>query len=138
MNRYLKISLPATTNTRLLIRILAIGLAGGAVLLGTGCARKPDYTKDVQPILTDYCVQCHQPGGQGYEKSGLDLSTYAGVMKGTKYGQVVVPGDSMDSVLIELVEHRAAPEIHMPHDHPKLPEGKIRILSAWVDQGAKP
>lgn len=138
MNGYLKTLLPETRQGGSLIRLLAIGLACGAVLLGSGCAPKPDYAKDVQPILTDYCVQCHQPGGAGYEKSGLDLSTYAGVMKGTKYGQVVIPGDSMDSVLIQLVEHRAAPEIHMPHDHPKLPEGKIRILSAWVEQGAKP
>jgi hypothetical protein len=32
-------------------------------------------------------------GGAGYEKSGLDLTSYAGVMKGTKFGRMVIPRD---------------------------------------------
>ena len=39
------------------------------------------------PIFVGRCVSCHQPSGEGTEKSGLDLTSYAGVMKGTKFGK---------------------------------------------------
>ena len=44
------------------------------------------FSEDIFPIFKGRCLDCHQPGGQGYEKSGLDLTTYEGVMKGTKFG----------------------------------------------------
>jgi len=46
------------------------------------------FQKDVQPILIDYCVSCHHPSptAKGYAKSGLDLTSYEGLMKGTKFG----------------------------------------------------
>ncbi|MDP2694001.1 MAG: hypothetical protein Q8O58_03915, partial [Gallionella sp.] len=33
------------------------------------------FREDVQPILHDYCVSCHSPGGKGHAKSGLDLTS---------------------------------------------------------------
>ena len=96
------------------------------------------YTKDVKPILHDYCLSCHQPGGKGYEKSGLDMSTYQSLMKGTNYGAVIQPGDSFSSVLIQLVEGRAHPSIKMPYGlEGGLSKDKIGLLKTWVKQGAK-
>ena len=31
------------------------------------------FKDDVQPILHDYCISCHSPGGKGTMKSGLDV-----------------------------------------------------------------
>jgi len=59
-------------------------------------------------------------------------------MHGTKFGKVIIPGDSMDSVLMELVEHRADPSINMPYQHPKLTDDKLKVLKMWIDQGATP
>ena len=96
------------------------------------------YTNDVKPILHDYCLSCHQPGGKGYEKSGLDMSTYQSLMKGTNYGAVIQPGDSFSSVLIQLVEGRAHPSIKMPYGlEGGLSKDKIGLLKTWVKQGAK-
>lgn len=117
---------------------LAVVLAAIAAVSLAGCTRPLTYAHDVKPILDQNCIQCHQPGGVGFERSGLDLRTYEGLMKGTRFGQVVIPGDSMDSVLIELVQHRSAPEIHMPYQHTKLADKDLNTLEKWVDQGAKP
>ncbi len=96
------------------------------------------YTNDVKPILHDYCLSCHQPGGKGYERSGLDMSTYQSLMKGTNYGAVIQPGDSFSSVLIQLVEGRAHPSIKMPYGlEGGLSKDKIGLLKTWVKQGAK-
>lgn len=96
------------------------------------------YKNDVLPIIHDYCLNCHEPGGKGYEKSGLDMRTYQSLMKGTKFGTVIKPGDSFTSVLIQLVEGRAHASIKMPLGmNGGLAKDKIEILKKWVNQGAK-
>ncbi len=96
------------------------------------------YKADIHPILHDYCLSCHQPGGKGYEASGLDMTTYKSLMKGTKFGSVIKPGDSFTSVLIQLVEGRAHASIKMPLGmEGGLSKKNINLLKKWVDQGAK-
>ncbi len=96
------------------------------------------YRNDVFPILHDYCLSCHQPGGKGYEKSGLDMRTYDSLIKGTKFGAVIKPGDSFTSVLIQVIEGRVHESIKMPFGMAGgLARDKIEILKKWVDQGAK-
>jgi hypothetical protein len=58
-------------------------------------------------------------------------------MEGTKFGEVVIPGDPLSSVLTMLVEGRADPSIRMPHGDQPLPEAEKKILRDWVAQGAK-
>lgn len=96
------------------------------------------YRNDVFPILHDYCLSCHQPGGKGYEKSGLDMRTYDSLMKGTKFGSVIKPGDSFTSIIIQVIEGRVHESIKMPFGmNGGLARDKIEILKKWVDQGAK-
>jgi hypothetical protein len=112
-------------------------------LLVTGCdtsspPKTVSFAKDIQPILSKHCLECHRQGGAGESASGLNLTTYQGLMKGTKFGPVVKPGDSLSSTLLILVEGRADPSIKMPHgDRPSLSKGEIDQLRHWVDQGAK-
>jgi hypothetical protein len=95
------------------------------------------YSADVQPILNQYCLECHSEKGQGYAKSGLLMSSYESLMKGTKYGSVIIPGDSLSSALGMLIEGRADPSIKMPHGRNTLPKEKIDTLKHWIDQGAR-
>lgn len=96
------------------------------------------YMNDIKPIIHDYCLSCHEPGGKGYEKNGLDMRTYQSLMKGTNFGAVINPGDSFTSVLIQLVEGRAHPSLKMPYGlEGGLAKDKIEILKKWVKQGAK-
>src|SRR5665811_486090 len=76
--------------------------------LGSPAQGQPEvsYKNDVVPIIHDYCLNCHEPGGKGYEKSGLDMTTYESLMKGTKFGAVIKPGDSFTSILIQVIEGR--------------------------------
>ena len=72
------------------------------------------------PLSTARCAGCHEGGGEGVQKSGLDLSSYAGVMKGTKFGKMVIAGDPEASNLMRLIDWRASPEIRMPHGKKQL------------------
>ncbi|MBI5782340.1 MAG: hypothetical protein HZA69_01200 [Gammaproteobacteria bacterium] len=107
------------------------------LVLGAGCTREVSFKQDVFPILSENCLSCHKAGGEGLVKSGLDMESYDGLMKGTKLGPIVVPGSAVGSTLVLLIERQAHPSINMPKDKPPLPEGKIDIIRKWIDQGAK-
>jgi hypothetical protein len=97
------------------------------------------FSKNVQPILLDYCVSCHSPGGKGYIKSGLDLTSYKGLMKGTKFGKVVIPGNSQDSTFTKLLTGTNN-GLKMPmglNSTGTLAHQYILVLRNWVNQGAK-
>lgn len=111
-----------------------------ALLFSSLAISAPDmsYKSDVSPIIHDYCLSCHQPGGKGYEKSGLDMRTYDSLMKGTRFGSVIKPGDSFTSIFIQVIEGRVHASIKMPFGmEGGLAKEKIHVLKKWVDQGAK-
>lgn len=116
--------------------LTAVLIAG---VFGVGCSQKKEisFSQDIYPILKDRCVTCHSDDGEGYTKSGLGLASYYGLMKGTKFGSVIVPGDSASSSLIRLIEHKADPSIDMPYHQPALPKEEIEKFKAWIDDGAK-
>lgn len=106
--------------------------------LQTGCGEKAvTYQADIKPIIEANCVSCHVPGGPGYEKTGLRMDSQEALMKGTKFGPVVVPGSSVSSTLYRLVSGQADPSIRMPHGSAGLPEADVAKIAAWIDQGAK-
>lgn len=118
--------------------VLVAAMAVPVVSFAAGKKDEVSYKNDVAPIIHDYCQSCHEKGGKGMETSGLDLSSYDGLMKGTKYGAVVKPGDSFTSILIQVVEGRVHPSIKMPYGMSGgLAKDKIAVMKKWVDQGAK-
>jgi hypothetical protein len=105
---------------------------------GCGTDTKLTFRQDVYPILQEKCLDCHSPpNGKGYKISGLNMESYETVMQGNLYGPVVVPGDSLHSVLIMFVEGRVDETILMPHeDDEPLNTMEIATLRTWVEQGA--
>ena len=120
------------------------------VLIGTGTelplsharAAQPgqprvSFSEDILPLLKWKCSSCHQPGGEGYEKSGFDLTSYQGVMKGTKFGPMVLPGDPDKSNLMLLLDWRISPALRMPHGKKQLSICDRDAIRAWISDGAK-
>jgi hypothetical protein len=119
-------------------RTAILGAALLPVLAACGGVNDVSFSRDVQPILADNCLVCHQEGGQGYEASGFSMATYDDLMKGTRNGPMVIPGDAEGSNLVVLMEGRADPSISMPHGSmERVPQGEIDKIRRWIDQGAK-
>src|SRR3989344_1847475 len=131
-----------------------IAVSATLAVLSTGCVQqKVSFTNEVHPILQKNCLSCHVPGGEGHAVSGFSVQTYESVMKGTKLGSVIVPGSSISSTLVVLIEHKADPSINMPRPReqqllghvdylkdwkvPMLPAEEIKLIRTWIDQGAK-
>ena len=125
-------------NSRLLC---LLPVAAAAIVVVAGCQRTPaevSYKTDVAPILDKHCKSCHTPGQAGYVASGFDLQGYDSLMKGTRYGPVVLPGDPLTSALVMLIEGRVDPSIKMPHGGVNpMTDAEIKTIRQWVEQGAK-
>lgn len=120
-------------NAGLLLGALAVGMAFAT----SARADHANFEEEIQPILAKHCLECHVPGGDGYEKSGLDLSSYEGLMAGTDHGSIIVPGDAFSSNLMVLIEGRADPRLKMPHGRKDLTKWEKLMLRRWINRGAK-
>jgi YHS domain-containing protein len=91
------------------------------------------FNKDVHPLLTARCGQCHLNGkkGGGFRMDSRDL-----FLAGGDSGPVVQIGKSGDSPLINLVA-ALQPDNRMPPEGPILSNEYVGILRAWIDQGLK-
>jgi hypothetical protein len=114
-----------------LIAMLMVGI------WAPGAAAQVSYEEDVFPVIELRCLDCHQPGGDGYETSGFDLRTYEGLMKGTKFGPVITPGNALESTLLAVIDRRTSPEIWMPHERRQLSKCERQVFKFWVMQGAR-
>jgi len=82
------------------------------------------WAGDIENLLAERCGACHGPAAMG----GLELSSYAGALRGGNRGPAVVPGDPDASILVQIQE---------PGGHPgQLTETEIAGIIAWIRAGA--
>jgi uncharacterized membrane protein len=91
-----------------------------------------DFRSHVEPIFAAACWSCHSAAKS---KGRLRLDSKAAAMAGGRSGPVVIAGHSGESLLIQRVMG-SGDDDQMPLDAPPLEDEKIRILRAWIDQGA--
>ena len=125
------------SNGRLLAAALSASLMATTLAADAGAQESVSFKEDLFPIIELRCLECHQPGGDGYEASGLDMRTYAGLMKGTKFGSVVTAGSSFESNLMAVIEQRTDSQIWMPHNRKRLSKCERLLFRFWVNQGAR-
>jgi YVTN family beta-propeller protein len=92
------------------------------------------YRQHVQPLLDQNCISCH---GAGMQDAGLRLDSWDNVQAGSNSGEVVIPFDAGNSVLIEmLTKLNGGPH---PGEAGSATMDSIRtaFLTRWVDEGAK-
>ena len=126
---------------RKFIRTAGMLILPALILIALAGCRSEDtvsFSQDVKPIIDKYCIACHQAGGEGTAASGFKKENYAGVMKGTKHGPMILAGDIAGSNMLVLMEGRADPSISMPHGKMEGATGKeLETIRLWIDQGAR-
>ena len=89
------------------------------------------FQKEVSGLLKEHCLKCH--GGEK-TKGDFDLSTREDLLKGGEEGIAIIPFDSKGSPMMKLLRHEEEPA--MPDKKPKLPDGVIKMIADWIDNGA--
>src|SRR5690242_4671237 len=87
------------------------------------------FETSVLPVFQANCVPCHS---SAVKMRDLDLSTFAGVMKGGDDGPVVTPGKPQESRLYEMVQRGTMPKGGKP-----LAPGQIASIREWIEGGAR-
>jgi len=108
------------------------------LMLASSKAALPiDYTRDIRSILSENCYECHGPDKEK-RKAGLRLDLKEDAFKQLKSGgQALVPGNPSQSKLIERITTSDEDErMPPPKTGKRLTPEQIRLVRAWVDEGA--
>src|SRR2546422_8456 len=127
--------LESAKHSVLLLAVLALpatpsrGVAAG----GIGVV---DFNRDIRPILSDNCYQCHGPDEKA-RKAKLRLDTKEGAFRLKEDKAVILPGKSAESELIRRVTNTDPDEVMPPpKSKPKLMPAQVDLLKRWGEQGA--
>jgi len=118
----------------LLLRLLLVA----AVPLGAFGAEKIDFSRDIQPLLSENCYHCHGPDEKAREAK-LRLDTKEGAFARTEDGlTIVAPGKPADSELILRIASSDRDEVMPPpKSNRHLTPAQIELIKQWVEQGAQ-
>lgn len=96
----------------------------------------PSYALDIQPVFDRSCSQCH---GSLAAPAGMDLSNYTGVMQGSAYGLMVVPGHPELSNLVAHLKKEVDPGLWRQCFVSGLEPtpNQVRNLERWIAAGAR-
>ena len=84
----------------------------------------PTYDNYVRSLFSTKCSTCHGDLASG----GLNLLSFAGVMKGGQDGVVILPGDAANSVLFQV----QSAGNHFANLTPE----ELELVRQWIDSGA--
>ena len=91
-----------------------------------------DFQTQVRPILKERCFACH---GALKQEGGLRVDTATFVRKGGDSGSAVDPETPVDSEMLIRVSDPDE-STRMPPEGKPLNEEEIKLLRAWIGQGA--
>lgn len=103
----------------------------------TSGAEPIDYNKQIRPLLSNHCYNCHGPDSEN-RQAGLRLDTKDGAFGPTESGgRALVAGKLDESLLIQRITSQD-PDLRMPpaEEQKDLSPAQIELLTKWVEQGA--
>ena len=118
--------------------LLAAIFAATVESLSAEESNRIEFGRDILPILSDRCFQCHGPD-EAQRESNLRLDLKEEAFSEADSGEVAIqPGDASKSPLISRITHED-PDLLMPPPESglTLSEEEIQKLRKWIDQGAK-
>ncbi len=116
----------------LAVSVSVSGPLGSSQTAGDQAEPALDFGREVLPILSNHCFQCHGPDDAN-RAAGLQLDQReAAIQSG-----VLIPGDADVSPMIARINH-ANERLVMPPPgaNRDLSDEKKRILAQWIDDGA--
>src|SRR5581483_7095471 len=120
-------------------RCLCLGYLALLAAVQTSRAAEPiiSFNRDIRPILSDSCFQCHGPDS-ARRKANLRLDTEEGAFAPRKGSPALVPGSLDKSELYQRItaadENERMPPATSGH---RLTPEQIALIRRWIEQGAK-
>jgi hypothetical protein len=120
------VGLPWSWRTAAVVAVLALGGAAAPA------ADKPEFNRDIRPILAENCFACHGPD-KNARKAKLRLDLGEEAMK-----LAIVPGKPDDSPLVQRIfAEEPSERMPPPASHKKLTAAQKETLKRWIAGGAE-
>lgn len=98
---------------------------------------KLDFNRDIRPILSSNCFECHGPDSQ-HRKAGLRLDTREGAIEERDSVRAIDPDNLKDSEFIYRLTTEDSSEVMPPPKSKKnITKEQIALLKQWVEEGAE-
>ncbi|MDQ3624456.1 MAG: hypothetical protein M3463_18525, partial [Verrucomicrobiota bacterium] len=119
------------------MRLFGSGLLAFALLSNARAAESISFNRDIRPILSDKCFQCHGPD-KATREADLRLDTREGLFAEIDGIFPVVPGKPEASeAMLRILSVDKDEMMPPPKSNKKLAPGGIALLREWIQQGAK-
>jgi hypothetical protein len=112
-------------------------LAASALAQAADLPAKIEFNRDIRPILSENCYQCHGPD-KNARKADLRLDTRDGLFTAIDGNTPVAPGNLNKSELYRrLITDDASERMPNRKSNKKLTAKQIALIKAWIEQGAQ-
>jgi hypothetical protein len=117
--------------------LMSLG-AGPADSVAVGTPRPIDFSREVRPILSNYCFPCHGPDEKA-RKAKLRLDLSDGAARELPSGnRAIVPGRPEESEALARLATDDGNSVMPPAKFGKRPTAReVESLKRWVEQGAR-
>jgi mono/diheme cytochrome c family protein len=103
----------------------------------TRAVERVDYARDIRPILSDVCFQCHGPD-ETQRKADLRLDTRQGMFGNRDGGAPFVAGKPDESeAWLRITSDDPKTLMPPPTSGKKLSDAQRALIKTWIEQGAK-
>ncbi|MGV3723346.1 MAG: PSD1 and planctomycete cytochrome C domain-containing protein [Actinomycetota bacterium] len=112
---------------------MALSAFAGATAQGQKAEKRPDFARDIRPILAQSCLACH---GSKRQDGGLRLDVRSRALEGGDSGKALIPGDPAGSDLLSRLTTDDAKH-RMPLGAKPLPPAQVELIRRWIQAGAE-
>jgi len=107
--------------------------------LALSAETKIEFNRDIRPILSGNCYECHGPDAAQRKggNDGLRLDTQAGAFEDLGDGAAILPGDPEASLLIQrIMTQDPDDKMPPPESGKQISDAELGALKEWIQQGA--
>ncbi|HTL18354.1 MAG TPA: c-type cytochrome domain-containing protein, partial [Patescibacteria group bacterium] len=140
---YQRLGLAARVRFILLLAASVVAQAPAASAIDARAGRnknsfRPEFDRDIRPILAENCYPCHGPD-QNKRKARLRLDRSEDATKMLPDGEIaIVPGKPRESKLVERISAKDPDDVMPPaKSGKKLSAQEIDWITRWIEDGAK-
>ncbi|MDP1798897.1 MAG: DUF1553 domain-containing protein [Planctomycetaceae bacterium] len=116
--------------------ILAVAYAAGVLPAAEPALPRIDFNRDIRPILSDACFQCHGPD-ENKRQANLRLDTKDGALADLNGHAAIIPGDVAQSTLLQrIISDDPDEQMPPPKSGKQLTTEQKQRLRQWIAEGA--
>jgi hypothetical protein len=127
-----------SSRSAFLLSAISVGALSGAAVAASPA--KIDFAREIRPILSNNCFQCHGPDDKkrkGGGDVGLRLDTAEGAFAAIEGSFAVVPGKPEKSAILTRIHSTDVDEVMPPpKTGKKITQKEAALLRRWIEEGA--